>query len=362
MIRYLIKNNLKLMSRSITNILLLVIMPLILIALLSSAFNDMMKKYEDKTEINAGYRIEGDSVSAEMIDVFKESAAKEGFILREYPSGDPKELVKNEDIDGFVIFKDDTYTIYQSGDAKEEGKLLEYAIGSFYETAASATMEPNKSVAESSVELRVEHPDYMKAIDSKDYYGIIEIVYFGWCAIVCGAGIFMSEKKYQIRKKFQVSNLSETKLYLGKFIPMLLVVSIGTFVSSLLSIVLFGVHWGNPLLSMLIMFFSVAAATALGLMVYAIFDNIVITIIGVFSVVWFAGFFGGSFETYMFSAHPMTLKVISPIYHINRSLVEISCMGHSDYVVSALIYSSAIIIGCSLVAILAGTIRKRGKA
>ena len=47
MIRYLVKNNLKLMSRSVTNILLLVIMPLILIALLSSAFNDMMKKYQD---------------------------------------------------------------------------------------------------------------------------------------------------------------------------------------------------------------------------------------------------------------------------------------------------------------------------
>ena len=97
-------------------------------------------------------------------------------------------------------------------------------------------------------------------------------------------------------------------------------------------------------------------------MAYNIFDNIVVTIIAVFIVVWLAGFFGGSFETYMFSSHPMSIKQLSPIYYINRSLVELSCMGHSDYVGSALIYSGAITIICSAVAILAGTIRRRGRA
>ena len=97
-------------------------------------------------------------------------------------------------------------------------------------------------------------------------------------------------------------------------------------------------------------------------MVYNIFDNIVVTIIAVFAAVWFAGFFGGSFETYMYSVHPMEVKLASPIYHINRSLVELSCMGHSDYISSACFYSIAIIVVCSIVAVIAGTLRKRGKA
>ena len=357
MIRYLIKNNFKLMVRSITNSLLVVIAPIILIALLSSAFDDMMSRYEEK-DIVAGYRIEGNKVSADMIDAFKDGAEENGYILREYPEGNPEDIIRDEEMGGFVVFKDDTYTIYQNSEYKEEAKVLEYSVNAFYENMTTAVM----GVDTGTIKINVEEPDYMPAIDSVDYYGIIEIVYFGWCAIVCGAGIFMSEKKYRINKKLRVSGLSETKLYFGKLVPIVSTVILGNVATIILSVVLFKVHWGNPILSSVILLFSVTAASAFGLMFYNIFDNIVVTIIAVFAVVWFAGFFGGSFETYMFSAHPMSVKLISPIYHINRALVELSCMGHSDYVKSALIYSAAIIVVCSAIAILAGSIRKRGKA
>ena len=64
----------------------------------------------------------------------------------------------------------------------------------------------------------------------------------------------------------------------------------------------------------------------------------------------------------MFSATSDTLKHLSPIYHANRALVELSCMGESDYVVSAVGYSLAITVVCSAIAIFAGSIRKRGRA
>ena len=72
MIRYLIKNNLKLMVRSKRNILLYVILPLILIAILSGAFHDLMKQYEDAT-VCAGYRME-EGVPAELADTLREVA------------------------------------------------------------------------------------------------------------------------------------------------------------------------------------------------------------------------------------------------------------------------------------------------
>ena len=65
--RYIIKNNIKLMCRSWVNILLFVIMPVILVVCLSSAFDSLMKKYDD-AEITAGYRVEGDGVTDEMIE------------------------------------------------------------------------------------------------------------------------------------------------------------------------------------------------------------------------------------------------------------------------------------------------------
>ncbi len=387
MIRYLIKNNFKIMTRSATNIFLFIATPLILIALLSAAFNDMMKKYEDSGSFEAGYRIEGQGMSSEMEDAFLRAAADRGITFREYKDSEPEEILRREAINTFVVFEDGTYTVYETNESKEQSKALEYLVGSFYEqTAAAMTgMEgpeasgQNKDAAgqgpeasgqepeassqnKDSGKLRVEHPEFMASIDSADYYGIIEVIYIGWCAIICGAGLFSAEKKYGINKKLRVSGISESKFYLSRYIPMLLAVLLGTALTVGLSILLFGIHWGNPLLSALVILFSSAAACAFGLMVYSITENMVLTIILVFSIVWVAGFCGGSFETYMFSSLPDTLKKISPIYHINRSLVEMSCMGSSDYTTNALLYSGGITIVCSAVSILAGKLRKRGKA
>ncbi len=36
----------------------------------------------------------------------------------------------------------------------------------------------------------IEQLDYMPAVDSMDYYGIIYIVYFSWCGIICATGVW----------------------------------------------------------------------------------------------------------------------------------------------------------------------------
>ncbi len=355
--RYLIKNNIKLMCRSWGNILLFIIMPVILVFCLSSAFNTLMSKYEE-SEITAGYRIEGDGVTSEMIKAMNEVAEDNDITLNEYSKGDPEELIKENELSGFIVFKDDSYTIYEDKDNTAKGKGLEYFVNAFYENASAKAL----GVDTDSVDLSVEHPDFINPIDSTDYYGIVEIIYFGWCAIVAGAGIFLNEKKYKIRKRYQVANISPIKDYLGRFIPIALVASIGTVIAAVLTVVLLGVNWGNPILSILILVLSVMAATALGLLVYSITDNMVATIIIMFTIVWVLGFFGGTFETYLFSSHPMFLKNITPIYHINRALVELSSMGHSDYVRSAIGYSGTIVIAASVLAVITGQIRKRGRA
>ncbi len=361
MIRYLVKNNFKLMMRSATNILLYIVTPIILVAMLSSAFGDMMEKYESGDSVKAGYRLEA-AAGSEIIDYIKPVAEEENINLYEYSDGDIEKLIREEELAGFVVFEEDGgYTIYENDAEKYGAKALEYMITTFLTRSAAEIMTAAGGVGESGeVELVLEKASFMEPIDAVDYYGIIEVVYFGWCAIVCGAGIFTAEKKYHIGKKLEVSGLSGVKLYLAKFIPMVLVVSVSSIISALITILVFGVHWGAPLLSFLIVVLSAAASTAFGLMVYSITQNTVVTIIGVFAVVWFMGFWGGSFETYMFSSHPQILKDISPIYHVNRALVELSCMGHSDYVVSSIVFTLGIMVICSLVAVLTGTIR-RGK-
>ena len=355
--RYVIKNNVKLMCRSWGNILLFIIMPVILVFCLSSAFGTLMSKYED-SEMTAGYRMEGDGITAEMIEAMCEVAEENDITLNEYPTGDPEKLIQDNELAGFIIFKDGSYKVYEDSDNAAQGKVIEYFVNAFYENATAAAM----GVDSESVKISVEHPDFIKSIDATDYYGIVEIIYFGWCAIVAGAGIFMNEKKYKIRKRYQVANLSPIKDYLGRFIPIAIVASLGTVIAALLTVVLLGVHWGNLLLSLIILVVSVMAASAMGVMIYNITDNMVATIIIMFAIVWIFGFWGGSFETYMFSSHPMILKNISPIYHIDRAIVELSSMGHSDYVINAIGYSGIIILVASLISVITGKIRRRVSA
>lgn len=363
MIRYLIKNNFKLMMRSATNILLYIVTPVILVALLSSAFGDMMEKYESGDHIKAAYSYEAeetDMKAAMLAEGVKEAAKEGGFVLSEYPGADPEKTVRDEEMAGFIVFKKDGgYTVYENGERKYEAKALEYLISSVDKRIARYMIPGTGEREGSDADITVAHPAYMEPINAVDYYGIVEVVYFGWCAVVCGAGIFTAEKKYHIGKKLKVSGLSETKLFLARFVPMLLVVSISSLITAAITAICFGVHWGELLLSALIVVLSAAAATAFGLMFYNITQNAVVTIIAVFAMVWIAGFWGGSFETYMFSAHPRILKEISPIYHINRALTELSCMGRSEYVGSAIVFCLGIMLVCSCIAVTAGQIRRR---
>lgn len=57
MIRYLIKNNFKLMFRNTWSVAVMLLGPILVIAVLSSAFSELMKSYEGVDEFTVGYRI-----------------------------------------------------------------------------------------------------------------------------------------------------------------------------------------------------------------------------------------------------------------------------------------------------------------
>ena len=357
MIRYLIKNNFKLMFRNTWSVALMILGPILIIALLSSAFSQLMKSYEKVDEFTVGYR-SGQTQEA-MMEATKVAGEEAGIYFCEYPEGEIKDVMEKNELAGFVEFMEGEYTIYTSADYKVEGITLEYFMNKVIHTGVNASLRIQEP---ESIVLPVEQIEYMPAIDSVDYYGIVYIVYFGWCGIICATGVFSNEKKYGIGRRFQVSNISGLQNFIGKFISTILTVTGGMAVATLITILLYDIHWGNPMLSLAIVFCMIVAGAALGMMIYSISQSLVITIILQFTIVWFMGFLGGSFETYMFSSMSDTLKHLSPIYYGNRALVELSCMGESSYVSNAIIYSLVITVVCSVVAILADDIRKRGKA
>ena len=68
MIRYLIKNNMKLLSRNITNVLLFILAPVAVMPILISAYSAMMEKYEGIDKFEVGYNVEAGCVIEEQRD------------------------------------------------------------------------------------------------------------------------------------------------------------------------------------------------------------------------------------------------------------------------------------------------------
>lgn len=362
MIRYLIKNNFKLMLRNTWSIWVMILGPVLVIAVLSSAFSALLKSYEGVDKFAVGYRLDENSMMADYIELLVDAGAENGIIFYDYPQGEPKDVMERNGLAGFVEFDADEYVIYKSADYEVEGITLEYFIGRVMNESVNGALKVMAGEEHSKMELPVTQLDFMPAVNAKDYYGIAYIVYFCWCGLLCATGMLSSEKKYGIERKLQVSNLSSIQLYIARLVPVAITVCIGMGIAIIVSSVILGIHWGSIGISALILFMMIFAASAFGMMLYNITKNLTLTIITLFTIVWVMGFFGGSFETYMFSAMPEITKQMSPIYHGTRSLVEISCMGYSDYTGSAIVYSFMIVVVSSTIGVFVDEVRKRGKA
>lgn len=387
MIRYLIKNNLKILFRYLYNPVVFILAPLGVMVVLSSAFSQLLKKYEAPEEMKVGYRMEAAGVFASYLDELVEAGKEADIHFVSCPEGEPAELMEKNELGAFVVFKDDTYQVYQSEDHLVEGMAAECMIHTFveqfklYNIGMTATMVENGITAAmpdngmsmdlmNSEQMSPKEDEfytketlpYLPDMDAMDYYGKIETVYFGWCAIICAAPLLISEKKNKFHLKFHVADIPGWKMYLAKYIPTVLFVCISCYITVLLSSVLLEVKWGINIESFLVLTTMLMAATALGYMFYSLTNSTVLSLGMTAGIVWFAGFFGGSFETYILSNHPMSVKLMDPIYHGNRALVELSCLGHSDYTVSSIVFSCGMVVVCSFIACGAETLRKRGRA
>ena len=72
MIGYLIKNNFKIMFRNGINLVIYIIGPVIISAVLASAFSSLFESYEGASEFKAGYSIDEESDLYPYIDILKD--------------------------------------------------------------------------------------------------------------------------------------------------------------------------------------------------------------------------------------------------------------------------------------------------
>ena len=350
----LIKNNMKLMFRNKSFLLLMIIMPIIVIALLSSAFKDMMAAARDIDPFTVGYRITANSPYQTYLPELKKASAKNDVTLIEYPEGEIKKLIENETVSAFVDIQDDDYIVYQSSAKKAEALVSESLFDNFFYQVDANTALVTAQMKKGLVDIKLLEADRERASrevlsvepmpTSTDYYGIIYIVFWSFFGIIPLAAVIASERKNAIPQRMRVSQMSKTQLYLAKFVPCFLVTFMAMAVAGTISALLFQVHWGALPASVGIILLSTMVAAAFGVFLYQLFNKVVVSVVVGFSLTWILGLFGGSFDPYMYEDFPITLMKASPLYYVNRTLVEFSTKGYSDYVGICLIYLIGLIL------------------
>lgn len=344
----LIKNNMKLMFRNKSFLLLMIIMPIIVIALLSTAFKDMMASAQEIDPFTVGYRITADNPYQTYLPELKKVSSENDVTLIEYPEGEIKSLIKNETVSAFVDIQEYDYILYQSSAKKTEALVSESLFDNFFYQVDANTALVTAQMEKGIVDIKLLEPDSEWVArevlpvepmpTSTDYYGIIYIVFWSFCGIIPLAAVISSERKNAIPQRMRVSQMSRGQFYLAKFVPCFLVTFMAMGVAGAISALLFNVHWGVLPASVGIILLSTMAAAAIGVFLYQLFNKVVVSVVVGFSLTWILGLFGGSFDPYMYEDFPMTLMNASPLYYVNRTLVEFSTKGYSDYTGTCLIY------------------------
>lgn len=321
----LIKNNLKLILRKKWLLVMLILGPLIIIELVSSAFSKFMASYEDCGPIDVGYRVVTEGAWNQVLESDAIKSA-DGFKFTQYGSDEIKDLIDNGYCDVFVEFNGMNYTMYESDDHKTEALSTEYLLNEVSQSMVFGSVSDGKDVEVTNRSFE-SAPD----ISSNDYYGFIYIIFFAGCAIVTASPIYNSESKNRITKRYGITGTGRTGLFLGKFIPCV-VTQLGlTLITSILCTAIFGLEWGNVPVIAGILALTIITFTQVEMFLCYIIPNTSVSTGLSLASLWFMGFIGGSFEAYTYSQTAQWLKDIDPLYYVNRAVVENASVGSSSY-------------------------------
>ncbi|MCQ2529333.1 MAG: ABC transporter permease [Saccharofermentans sp.] len=342
----MIKNYLKLIFRNKVMIIVVPIATVLVVAALANAFHTLLDTNEDVSDFKMGYEMADDSKYAFVEKIMMDSFEEQGVETVEYEKGDPEALISQGDIDVFVVFNKDSYHIY--GDEKKElqTRIVQYVL--FNVDKRMDTM----FAGDSANKVKTSSLETIKTSEAENYYGIIEIVYFLSLCTVFLSFIFQTERQSSIGIRFRVGNAGSFTRYMSKFISCLIIaLIIQVVLVSVLVLSLFDVTMGNPVVFFGILALSAVAFTAYGMVFFLLFNNIAVSIGLLFMTLWFAGFVGGTFETYMYTAVTEPIRRLSPLYYVNRTLVETSVNGSSSYLGSCIVVLSVMTVVCMLLGI-----------
>ena len=339
----IIKNNLKLMLRNKIIIFAVIVSPVLVVAALSNAFHNLLDQAENTKGFEVGYQMTENSMFSEYEEILHSKLEEEGISFRRYNGEVPEKIVEDGQVEVFIDFGDEDYHIYGADKNELQVRMIQCVMFLMTENVKAY---PNGS-SSGQQDLEVKELATTKTAGAQDYYSIIEVIYFLSLCVIFLSMIIQAEKGNHILARFRVGNAGNAVLYFGKMIPCVLMAwVIQILITGGLVTVMFDVTWGKPLITFFVLCLEAVAFTAFGMIFMLLFRNMAVSIGSMFMILWFMGFFGGTYETYMYSSVLDAVKELSPLYYLNRTLVEFSTMGESSYLAPCVVYMLVIILIC----------------
>lgn len=327
----IIKNYLKLIFRNKVMIIVVPVATVLVFAALANAFHTLLDSAEEVTDFKMGYEMSDSSRYAILENILVDNFNKEGVTAQSYKDSNPEELIQNGEVDVFVNFDKDSYHIYGDDKKEMQTRIVQYVLFNVDKNMEIGLMSSKVDVKTSTIES-------IKFSEAENYYGIIEIVYFLSLCVVFLSFIFQAERQSHIGIRFRMGNAGSFIRYMSKYISCLIIaILVQVILVSVIVMNFFEVSMGNALVFYGILALTAIAFTAYGLVFFLLFKNMAVSIGLLFMTLWFAGFVGGTYETYMYSVVPETIKRLSPLYYVNRTLVETSVNGSSSMLGSCIV-------------------------
>lgn len=333
----LMKNNLKLMFRC-KPLVLIVICMVMVTGMLSAVFKDFMTDSYELDEFMLGLSFEPDCVYTPMSSSLQTFCADEGIGMIDLMYGEGQKAVENGTADVVAEFTNDGCVIYSDSEHEAEAGFINTTISSIFSIPIGLQLEDY---------IQLQTIDVQPMPDSQLYYTVAYTVYFVWCAMVVLGVVMSSERKNKIGARFRTTPVSSFHIYLSRFIPTTLMIILLIFTSVVICTFLFGIQWLEIPMTALILLLGCIAAAALGTVLFSLIKNVMLTVVLGFCLLMFWGFFGGSFCPYMWEPWAAAIQPYSPIYYMNRSLVELNTGGSSEFTAPALL----ILVGMTVVCI-----------
>ncbi|MDR0501499.1 MAG: ABC transporter permease [Coriobacteriales bacterium] len=349
----LVKVSFFLNIREVRNIALMVLLPILLTLILgvslSSVFNE-----SNSNVLSASrwlYQIE-DSASGEKLKEFLETYHTQlNMEVSEQANYDEAiSSVSNSGVDGYLIYKNETITIYKNEHSSESTKWLEIVFDNYLDRASiidgivdsSQDLELLQFVQDNSMNignrielLQIESTRQPNAIG---YYAIAMITLTSCYSIVVMILGLSEERRKNTLKRFLLSGKSFFSFLLSKSISTCILLLAELFVVMIFDTFIYRVDFGDAKCWLTVLAVSVIfafAVTQFGTLLSLLFKNLMaLNIIVNAALLPIVLFFGGAYLHFykLISMGLQNIMIFSPVYHVNKGLFDAIYLNSYEYI------------------------------